>query len=352
MKDVVRYVLVPALVGGLVGLLVMFANLFEPSTARPGYAAAVKRASPSVVNIYTSAAPADPAICRLPEFRRYCDNRMQSSLGSGVVVSSDGYILTNNHVIDGADEILVAFSTGQATVATLVGGDSETDLAVIKVAATGLPVIPTVDTDVSEVGDVALAIGNPFGIGQTVSSGIISAKGRAGISQNPYDDFIQTDAAINPGNSGGALIDADGNLLGINTLIFSRSGGSVGIGFAIPTDLAFSVLTQIIRNGRVTRGWLGAELAEASIAGQVVGLHVACLYPGGPGALSGLRTDDVIISLNGKPANNSMAVIHQIAHIMPGDAMNLEVVRGPDRISLTAKSGERPLSQRPCPMPS
>jgi serine protease DegS len=348
MRELVRYVFIPALVGGAVGLAVMLLGPFDGAPAKPGYAAAVKRASPGVVNIYSSKVVAPP-ICELPRFREWCDrfsgdgrSHMQSSLGSGVIVRDDGYILTNNHVIAGADEILVAFSDGQATTATLIGSDPETDLAVIQVQASGLTPIPMGSSDTAEVGDVALAIGNPFGIGQTVSSGIISAKGRAGVSPSPYDDFIQTDAAINPGNSGGALIDANGGLIGINTLIFTRSGGSEGIGFAIPAQLAMTVLEEIVETGRVTRGYLGVELATTPPPGAGVGLQITRVEPQGPAHRAGVRIGDFILAIDEQPAVSSTAVSRQIAHTPPGTKLELEVLRGGQQLSVSAVAGERP----------
>jgi serine protease DegS len=350
MGEMLRYVVLPALVGGLVGLAVMFATKTGPAPAsKPGYAAAVKVAAPAVVNIYSSKL-LTPPICQLPRFQEWCDrfsggeqNHMQSSLGSGVIVREDGYILTNNHVIAGADEILVAFNNGQATTASVIGTDPETDLAVIKVEATGLRPVALGNSEVVEVGDVALAIGNPFGIGQTVSSGIISAKGRTGISPSPYDDFIQTDAAINPGNSGGALIDAAGNLIGINTLIFSRSGGSEGIGFAIPAQLAMAVLNEIVETGRVTRGWLGVELATTPEPGMAVGLEVTRVLQRGPADQAGLRVGDLIIAINEQPAASSTVVSRLIAHASPGSDIQLDILRGQDQLTITARSGERPV---------
>lgn len=348
MRELVRYILVPALVGGAVGLGVMLNSQVNGTPTKPGYAAAVKRAAPGVVNIYSSKLVQHP-MCEMPRFRDWCERfagadrgQMQNSLGSGVIVREDGYILTNNHVIEGADEIIVAFSDGQATTATLVASDPETDLAVIRVQASGLTPVPRDPSSVVEVGDVALAIGNPFGIGQTVSSGIISAKGRAGISRSPYEDFIQTDAAINPGNSGGALIDANGNLIGINTLIFSRSGGSEGIGFAIPAQLAMAVLEEIIETGRVVRGYLGVELSSTPPAGAGVGLEVTRLMSPSPAASAGLRPGDLILSINEQPAVSAAGVTRQIAHVEPGSELEIEVLRGNRQISLTARAGERP----------
>ncbi len=353
MRELIRYVLVPALVGGSVGLVIMSVAYFNNAShggGKPGYASAVRKAAPAVVNIY-SAKVIKPPICQQPRFREWCNrfagngrSQMQSSLGSGVIVREAGYILTNNHVIDGADEILVAFADGQATTATLAGNDPETDLAVIKVAARGLTPITPADPATTEVGDIALAIGNPFGIGQTVSAGIISAKGRAGISRSPYDDFIQTDAAINPGNSGGALIDANGDLIGINSLIFSRSGGSEGIGFAIPAQLAIAILDEIVETGRVTRGWLGVELTNSPPQGSGVGLEVTTIIRLGPAHKAGLQVGDLILSVNEQPAVSSAVVSRQIAHADPGSAIEMNILRRGQQIAVTAISGVRPLA--------
>ncbi|MCZ6641560.1 MAG: trypsin-like peptidase domain-containing protein [Gammaproteobacteria bacterium] len=349
MREFVRYVFVPAIVGGLVGLAVMFAMSVDTGSSRPGYSAAVKQASPSVVNIYSSKY-VTPPICQLPSFRDWCSRfstpgsgRMKSSLGSGVIVHEDGYILTNRHVIAGADEILVGFANGQATTASLIGSDPGTDLAVIRVQATGLTPISVGSSDDVEVGDLALAIGNPFGIGQTVSSGIISAKGRAGVSPSPYDDFIQTDAAINPGNSGGALIDTEGKLIGINSMIVSRSGGSDGIGFAIPARLAMSVLNEIIENGRVIRGYLGVVVANIPPAGAGVGLEIMGVLPNGPADIAGLRVGDYLLAINEHPAVSSTVVTRQISHALPGTNIELDVMRRGRQFSLTAESGIRPV---------
>jgi serine protease DegS len=352
MRELIRYVLIPALVGGIIGLLVMFVVYFneEPaSPAKPGYANAVRIASPAVVNIYSHKV-VKPPICQQPRYREWCNRftgigrtQMQSSLGSGVIVREDGYILTNIHVIDGADEILVAFADGKATTATLVGNDPETDLAVIKVEVSGLTPILPVDPRTTEVGDVVLAIGNPFGMSQTVSAGIISAKGRTGISDSPYDDYIQTDAAINPGNSGGALIDTNGYLIGINSLIYSRSGGSDGIGFAIPAQLAISILDEIIATGRVTRGWLGVGLTISPPQGNGVGLQVTEIITGGPAYKAGLLLGDLILSVNEQPAVSSAVVSRQIAHAEPGSTIEMDILRNGRQVALTAIAGIRPL---------
>lgn len=266
---------------------------------------------------------------------------MQSSLGSGVVVGADGFILTNVHVIDGADEILVAFADGRSAAAMLVGRDPETDLAVVRVPFTDLNPIEFGSSDDVEVGDIVLAIGNPFGIGQTVSAGIISAKGRAGISRSPYDDFIQTDAAINPGNSGGALVDTDGRLIGINNMIFTRTGDSAGVGFAIPAQLTRSILTEIIETGRVTRGWLGVFLASRPASGNV-GLQITGIESGGPAAQAGLIPGDIVLSVNDQPALEAGLISREIGDTEPGDRIRLDIQRQGRRFSVDVVAGLRP----------
>ncbi|WP_134605981.1 Do family serine endopeptidase AlgW, partial [Pseudomonas aeruginosa] len=273
------------------------------------YANAVSRAAPAVANLYTTKMVSKPShpLFDDPMFRRFFgDNlpqqkRMESSLGSAVIMSAEGYLLTNNHVTAGADQIIVALRDGRETIAQLVGSDPETDLAVLKIDLKNLPAMTLGRSDGIRTGDVCLAIGNPFGVGQTVTMGIISATGRNQLGLNTYEDFIQTDAAINPGNSGGALVDAAGNLIGINTAIFSKSGGSQGIGFAIPTKLALEVMQSIIEHGQVIRGWLGVEvkaltpeLAESLGLGETAGIVVAGVYRDGPAARGGLLPGDVI----------------------------------------------------------
>jgi serine protease DegS len=348
-SNLTRYILVPALVGGAVGLvfiglIMLFGDSF---TRKPGYADAVKLAGPSVVNIF-STKMRRPAICEEPRFREWCDrfsaagrSQVQSSLGSGVVVHPDGFIVTNVHIIDGADEILVAFEDGRTTPAALVGRDPETDLAVIRVPFDDLTPIRFGSSDAVEVGDVALAIGNPFGIGQTVSAGIISAKGRAGISRSPYDDFIQTDAAINPGNSGGALIDTNGRLIGINTLIFTRSSDSAGVGFAIPAKLTLAILTEIIETGRVTRGWLGVSLAPSPAPGAG-GYPITGVELGGPAAAAGLRPGDVVMGVNGREARTPEAIVREIGDTAPDEEIRLEIRRGESVFEVRVVAGLRP----------
>ncbi|MCK6186169.1 MULTISPECIES: Do family serine endopeptidase AlgW [unclassified Pseudomonas] len=321
------------------------------------YADAVVIAAPAVVNLYTTKVINKPAhpLFEDPQFRRYFgDNgpkqrRMESSLGSGVIMSPEGYILTNNHVTTGADQIVVALRDGRETLARVVGSDPETDLAVLKIDLKNLPSITLGRSDGLRVGDVALAIGNPFGVGQTVTMGIISATGRNQLGLNSYEDFIQTDAAINPGNSGGALVDANGNLTGINTAIFSKSGGSQGIGFAIPVKLAMEVMKSIIEHGQVIRGWLGIEvqpltkeLAESFGLTGRPGIVVAGIFRDGPAQKAGLQLGDVILSINGEPAGDGRKSMNQVARIKPTDKVTIMVMRNGKEIKLSAEIGLRP----------
>jgi serine protease DegS len=321
------------------------------------YADAVVIAAPAVVNLYTTKVINKPAhpLFEDPQFRRYFgDNgpkqrRMESSLGSGVIMSPEGYILTNNHVTSGADQIVVALRDGRETLARVVGSDPETDLAVLKIDLKSLPSITIGRSEGLRVGDVALAIGNPFGVGQTVTMGIISATGRNQLGLNSYEDFIQTDAAINPGNSGGALVDANGNLTGINTAIFSKSGGSQGIGFAIPVKLAMEVMKSIIEHGQVIRGWLGIEvqpltkeLAESFGLTGRPGIVVAGIFRDGPAQKAGLQLGDVILSIDGEPAGDGRKSMNQVARIKPTDKVTIQVMRNGKEIKLSAEIGLRP----------
>ena len=321
------------------------------------YADAVTIAAPAVVNLYTTKVINKPAhpLFEDPQFRRYFgDNgpkqrRMESSLGSGVIMSPEGYILTNNHVTTGADQIVVDLRDGRETLARVVGSDPETDLAVLKIDLKNLPAITLGRSDGLRVGDVALAIGNPFGVGQTVTMGIISATGRNQLGLNSYEDFIQTDAAINPGNSGGALVDANGNLTGINTAIFSKSGGSQGIGFAIPVKLAMEVMKSIIEHGQVIRGWLGIEvqpltkeLAESFGLTGRPGIVVAGIFRDGPAQKAGLQLGDVILSIDGAPAGDGRKSMNQVARIKPTDKVAILVMRNGKEIKLSAEIGLRP----------
>ena len=347
MPQVVRYLILAAVVGGLLGLAIV-AWVHRPSPVTASFADAVAAAEPSVVNIYSSkVVGARPhPICDLPRYRELCEGpndanrRMQNSLGSGVIVRDDGYILTNAHVIADADEILVAFFDGQTTSAQIIGTDPETDLAVIHANASGLRPIRVGSSDAARVGDVVLAIGNPFGIGQTVSMGIISAKGRYGLSSSPYEDFLQTDAAINPGNSGGALIDVRGRLLGINSLFYSQTGGSQGIGFAVPVKLALSILDEIITEGRVIRGWLGFEI-NRSAAGRD-GLQITSVVPDSPAEKAGLKSGDLIVAINDQPALSPRVVTRQISVAEPGSDVKLKLLRKGEPIEVHATAGVRP----------
>ncbi|SES80260.1 Do family serine endopeptidase AlgW [Pseudomonas graminis] len=324
------------------------------------YADAVSNAAPAVANLYTTKMvnnnnkPNHPLFDD-PQFRRFFgDNlpkqkRMQSSLGSAVIMSPEGYLLTNNHVTSGADQIVVALKDGRETIAKVVGSDPETDLAVLKIDLKNLPSITLGRSDSIRIGDVALAIGNPFGVGQTVTMGIISATGRNQLGLNTYEDFIQTDAAINPGNSGGALVDANGNLTGINTAIFSKSGGSQGIGFAIPTKLALEVMKSIIEHGQVIRGWLGIEvqpltqeLSESFGLKDRPGIVVAGIFRDGPAQKAGLQLGDVILSINGEPAGDGRRSMNQVARTKPTDKITIQVMRNGKELKLTAEVGVRP----------
>lgn len=325
------------------------------------YADAVEHAAPAVANLYTAklvSKPAQPLVTD-PQFQRFFGHnlprqqRMESSLGSAVLMSKDGYLLTNNHVVADADQIVVALKDGRETQAQLVGSDPETDLAVLKIDLPDLPAITLGRSEKIRTGDVSLAIGNPFGVGQTVTMGIISAKGRNRLGLNTYEDFIQTDAAINPGNSGGALVDAYGNLIGINTAIFSRSGGSQGIGFAIPTQLALEVMSAIIEHGQVIRGWLGVEvqpltpeLAESFGLHDRPGIVVAGLYRSGPAEQAGLQLGDVILSIDGEPSGDGRRAMNQVARSKPGQSIQLEIQRDGQHLTLSAKVGVRPAVQR------
>ena len=320
------------------------------------YSAAAKQASPAVVSITASKAPARSARTDDPVFRYFFGDRRQQSLaepqvglGSGVIVSSDGYLLTNNHVIDGADDIEVMLTDGRQARAKLVGTDPETDVAVLKIELDKLPAITFGDADKLEVGDVVLAIGNPFGVGQTVTSGIVSALGRNQLGINTFENFIQTDAAINPGNSGGALVDASGNLLGINTAIYSRSGGSLGIGFAIPVSTARQVMEALIKDGRVTRGFLGVEqrdltpeIAQTLKLPIKQGVLITGVLQSGPASTGGLRPGDVVVSIGDVPVNSTRQLLNAVAALKPQAVAALGVQRGDKALGVNVTVGQRP----------
>ncbi len=337
----------------------MPAEKVEPllNTSRAGgvvsFSAAVKVAAPAVVNIFTTqkVKQTNP-LFNDPAFREFFGDQQQgrtqspneNSLGSGVIVRPDGYILTNNHVIAQAEQIVVSLQDGRRAEATVVGTDPDTDLAVIKINLDNLPVLPF-KLSGNEVGDVVLAIGNPFGVGQTVTQGIISATGRSDLGINTYEDFIQTDAAINPGNSGGALIDVAGNLIGVNTAIFSQSGGSLGIGFSIPAKVCQQVLNSILKDGRVIRGWLGISLVAPKqddvLSAKPAGVIVADVLKNGPAALAGLKLGDKIVKVNDEDITSASHLINYVALQAPNTEIQIEVVRGNQPILLNVKVGER-----------
>jgi Do/DeqQ family serine protease len=320
------------------------------------YSAAAKLASPAVVSITASKAPARNAHSDDPIFRYFFGERQQRAqsepqvgLGSGVIVSKDGYLLTNNHVIDGADDIEVMLTDGRQARARLVGTDPETDVAVLKIELDKLPAITFGDADKLEVGDVVLAIGNPFGVGQTVTSGIVSALGRNQLGINTFENFIQTDAAINPGNSGGALVDAAGNLLGINTAIYSRSGGSLGIGFAIPVSTARQVMEALIKDGRVTRGFLGVEqrdltpeIAQTLKLPIKQGVLITGVLQSGPASAGGLRPGDVVVSIGEVPVTSTRQLLNAVAALRPQAVAALGVQRGDKALGVNVTVGQRP----------
>jgi serine protease Do len=332
------------------------------------FAPVVKKVVPSVVRVTTSTKAKQAAFGGRPEFdnpffrrffgeeganpRRQFRTPRQQGVGSGVVVTKDGYILTNNHVVDETDEVKVSFQDGREFTGKVVGKDPKTDVAVLKIDAKDLPYLEMADSDKVEVGDVVLAIGNPFGIGQTVTMGIVSATGRATLGLD-YEDFIQTDAAINPGNSGGALVDAEGRLVGINTAILSRSGGNQGIGFAIPTTLARDVMESLVKDGKVTRGYLGVMIQDVtpSLARQFdlkdqKGALIGDVVPKGPAEKSGLRTGDVILEFNGKPVRDSRHLRLEVARVKPGEPVQMKVLRDNSTKTLTVRPDELPGSEK------
>jgi serine protease DegQ len=352
-------------VGSLVGQVTL-REAPESITQNPGsLAEAAKISSPAVVNIFTSkinkkkpskkGAPHQNE----PWFQFFFGDQApneepSSSLGSGVIVSPQGIILTNHHVIEGADEIEVAFADGRKRNAKLIGSDPETDIAVLKIDATDLPSPITLGKMESvQVGDVVLAIGNPFGVGQTVTSGIVSALGRNQLGINTFENFIQTDAAINPGNSGGALVDTKGNLIGINTAIYSRSGGNMGIGFAIPVNTAKQVMESIITNGSVTRGWIGVEpqnlskeLAESlNLPKDTAGVLISGVLEGGPADKADMKPGDVLTQVNGQTVNDVAALLNSIAQTNPGDEAKVTLLRKGKPMTLKVQVGKRPKSK-------
>ena len=324
----------------------------NPNAAVASYHNAVAVAAQSVVNIYTTQKIEEHPYMNDPMMRRYFEyhgipngESDNTNLGSGVIISQDGYIVTNSHVISKADNIIVMLNDGRKATAKVIGNDVESDLAVIKVDLTGLKPLGFREQS-TQVGDVVLAIGNPFGVGQTVTQGIISATGRTGLGINTVEDFIQTDAAINPGNSGGALVDAYGQLVGINTAIFSRSGGSMGIGFAIPTEIVKLVMNGIIKDGKVHRGWLGIELQSSmkdptKLNDDTQGVEVMNVMRDGPAAKAGLQKGDIITAMDNKPVNDANTLIQMVARKAPNSVVNLQVMRNKAQSSVNVTLGER-----------
>ena len=329
------------------------------------YADAAQAALPAVVHIFTSQEVRRHPFINDPVFRHFFGDRFgneaqrQSGLGSGVIVSADGLVLTNNHVIESADEIEIAFHDGRKSKAKLVGADPESDLAVLRIAGNDAgrsPLLPITfaPAESLRIGDVVLAIGNPFGVGQTVTSGIVSALGRTHLGINTFENFIQTDAAINPGNSGGALVDSNGHLVGINTAIYSQSGGSMGIGFAIPVSLARNVMEQIIRTGTVTRGWIGVEvqdmtpeLAESFGVKADQGALIAGVMRNSPADRAGVRPGDVLLTIAGKPVRDAQVMLELIAALPPGESARFGLMRDGKALEAGITVGKRPRPARP-----
>lgn len=339
----------PALVGGPL----LEAPAVAPGSLAPGsLSLAARKASPAVVSINTSKAPDRSAQQNDPWFRFFFGERdegPQVGLGSGVIVNAEGFILTNNHVVEGADDIEVILNDRRRTRAKVIGTDPDTDLAVLKISLDRLPVIVWGASDSLQVGDQVLAIGNPFGVGQTVTSGIVSALGRSQLGINTFENFIQTDAAINPGNSGGALVDVQGHLLGINTAIYSRSGGSMGIGFAIPVSTARQVLEGLVRDGQVTRGWIGVEprewtpeLAETFGLPPSEGVVITGVLQNGPAFKAGIRPGDVLLQVGDQSVTQVGELLSAVAALKPGTTATFKVQRRQQQLSLQVTPAQRP----------
>jgi len=331
-----------------------------PAPSSPtSYSQAARRAAPAVVSIVASKAATRPRVQgEDPWFRHFFGNgrnapQQQMGLGSGVIVSADGYLLTNNHVVEGASAIDVQLADGRQASARLVGTDPETDLALLQIELRELPVITLGDMRALQVGDVVLAIGNPFNVGQTVTSGIVSALGRNRLGLSTFENFIQTDAAINPGNSGGALVDASGQLIGINTAIYSRSGGNMGIGFAIPVDSARMVMDALLREGRVTRGWIGVEprdltpeLATSLRLPVTQGVLITGVLQDGPASRGGMRPGDVVIAIGGAEVANTAQLLAAVAALKPQTVTQVAVQRGVQPLLLNLTVAQRPVRQQ------
>jgi serine protease DegQ len=353
--------LLPRLAGKAASVVTVQESAAPPAAGGPAQAAsfanAARRAMPAVVNIYSSKAVKsrnpvldDSLLQRLfPDFAQRVPSRRATSLGSGVIVASEGYVLTNHHVVDGADDIELVLADGRQVRARVKGSDPESDLAVLKVDGENLPAITFGASDALQVGDVVLAIGNPFGFGNTVTLGIVSALGRNHLGVNRFENFIQTDAAINLGNSGGALVDAAGLLVGINSMIYSETGASTGIGFAIPVSLARSVLEQIIKDGEVTRGWLGIEpqpmtreVAQALALDPAEGVLIRGLQRNGPAESAGVLARDVVLEIGGKPTPDVPQLLARIAELPPGSSAKVKLWREGKSVEMDVMVGKRP----------
>lgn len=342
------------------GVVTFYESTPDSSEQRPNMMSlnvAAKKAMPAVVNIYTSTevkTPSNP-FRDDPRFKFFFDDlpdepQTSSSLGSGVIVSPDGYILTNHHVIEAADQIEVALSDGRKASAHVIGSDPETDLAVIKIdLAVALPAITFAKADQARIGDIVLAIGNPFGVGETVTMGIVSALKRDHLGLNTFENFIQTDAAINPGNSGGALVDASGNLIGVNSAIYSPNGGSLGIGFAIPVSTAKKTMEQIILHGSVTRGWIGAgvqeltpELLDSFKLGDVKGVLVTDIIRNSPADKAGIKTGDILLAIDTHAIIDWSSMLDTVVNIPPGTVVTIEFIHNNIKQSAQVKIAKRP----------
>ncbi len=375
MKKLLSYIGAPIAFGLIAGIVIVLSNsnirqnlagsltgffYIQAPANKTSYADAVAKAAPAVVNIFTrkQVSSLRNPLFDDPLFRHFFNSadvpqqqRMSSALGSGVIINNSGYILTNNHVIAGAEEIIVSLYDGREVRATLVGSDAETDLAVLKIPFKNLSSITLGEPQKTRVGDVVLAIGNPFSVGQTVTQGIISATGRHGLGINVYENFLQTDAAINPGNSGGALIDSHGRLLGINTAILNnnQSGSAVGIGFAIPADMAVTIMNDIITSGQAIRGWLGIEARtlDANIIKTYnlqnsSGVMITNTYPDGPADKASIRAGDIITHINQQPILNGREGMLLIANVRPNDTVKVNISRGNEKLQLNVTVGTRP----------
>ncbi|MFA6902103.1 MAG: Do family serine endopeptidase [Gallionellaceae bacterium] len=343
------------------GVVTLYENMPNGGDAIPAasFSNAAKKVMPAVVNIFTTSEVknSNNQFMDDPRFRFFFGDQFEenapqqaSSLGSGVLVSHDGYILTNHHVVEAADQIEVALADGRNAKGRIIGSDPETDLAVIKIdLGDNLPAITFGQSDQAQVGDIVLAVGNPFAVGQTVTMGIVSAVKRNHLGLNAFENFIQTDAAINPGNSGGALVDVNGNLIGINSAIYSPNGGSLGIGFAIPATTAKKIMEQIILTGSVTRGWIGVavqeitpELAESFKLGKIQGVLISEVVRGGPADQAKIKAGDILISVDGKALPDSNSMLETVAALLPGKTVALKLLRNQREITVQVKIGRRP----------